>query len=333
MALLKCLDCGRDVSDLALSCPNCGRPVATMTQSASEPSAVSATPEAPTAVISPAPTGQPKARPGCLLAIVGASVLAGVLIIAALLGRESSTSSTSGAPPTTAQPTTPSPPATAAELLALVKSERAANRPSSALRQARELISAHARSPEAEAAAKLMPELETAVEAEQKAEAGRAAKAAAEEEARRLAAKWRYRVDADPMTSKKARYASIDSENTLNFDFPYQGEQHGTLILRDHPIHGRDVMITIDKGQILCQSYEDCTIRVRFDEGSPQRWNAAGPADNRSTVIFLRNEGGFIQRLRAAKVVRIQIPIYQEGEPMLEFHIGGFDYSKFREGE
>jgi hypothetical protein len=218
-------------------------------------------------------------------------------------------------------------------MLALVKSERAANRPSSALRQARELISAHARSPEAEAAAKLMPELETAVKAEQKAEAGRAAKAAAGEEARRLAAKWRYRVDADPMTSKKARYASIDSENALNFDFPYQGEQHGTLILRDHPIHGRDVMITIDKGQILCQSYEDCTIRVRFDEGSPQRWNAAGPADNRSTVIFLRNEGGFIQRLRAAKVVRIQIPVYQEGEPMLEFHVGGFDYSKFREGK
>lgn len=330
MALLKCLDCGRDVSDLALSCPNCGRPVATMTKSASEPPAVSATPETPAVVLSPVPTEQPKARSGFLLAIVGASVLAGVLIIAALLGRESSTSGTSGAPPTTAQPT---PPATAAEMLALVESERAANRPSSALRQARELISAHARSPEAEAATKLMPELETAVEAEQKAEAGRAAKAAAEEEARRLAAKWRYRVDADPMTSKKARYASIDSENTLNFDFPYQGEQHGTLILRDHPIHGRDVMITIDKGQILCQSYEDCTVRVRFDEGSPQSWNAAGSADNRSTVIFLRNEGGFIQRLRAAKVVRIQIPIYQEGEPMLEFHVSGFDYHKFREGE
>jgi hypothetical protein len=251
-------------------------------------------------------------------------------MIAVLLGRESSTSGTSGAPTTTAQPSSP---ATAAEMLALVESERAANRPSSALHQARELISAHARTPEAEAAAKLVPELETAVEAEQKAEAERAAKAAAEEEARRLAAKWRYHVDTDPMTSKKARYASIDSENTLNFDFPYQGEQHGTLTLRDHPIHGRDVMIHIDKGQILCQSYQDCTIRVRFDEGSPQRWSAVGPADNSSTVIFLRNEGGFIQRLRAAKVVRIQIPVYQEGEPMLEFHIGGFDYSKFREGE
>lgn len=27
MALLKCPDCGRDVSDQALACPNCGRPV------------------------------------------------------------------------------------------------------------------------------------------------------------------------------------------------------------------------------------------------------------------------------------------------------------------
>lgn len=134
------------------------------------------------------------------------------------------------------------------------------------------------------------------------------------------------------MTSRKARYASIESENTLNFDFPYQGEQHGRLLLRDHPSHGRDVMILIDKGQILCHSYEDCEIRVRFDEGSPQRWSAGGPADNSSTVIFLRNEAGFIQKLRSAKVVRIQIPVYQEGQPMLEFHVGGFDYSRFREG-
>src|SRR5579859_7153258 len=28
LALIKCPDCGRDVSDLAPSCPNCGRPIA-----------------------------------------------------------------------------------------------------------------------------------------------------------------------------------------------------------------------------------------------------------------------------------------------------------------
>lgn len=284
------------------------------------------------ATVSSVHAEQPKSRPGCLLAIVGTSILL-VVILAVLASRGGSTSGNSDGPTATEQPATPPPPQTAAELLASVESERSANRPSAALRHARELISAHTGTQEAEAAAKLVPELEAAVEAEQKADAERITQAAAEAEAQRLAAKWRYRVDTDPMTSKKARYASINSENTLNFDFPYQGEQQGTLILRDHPTHGRDVMVTIDRGQILCPSYQDCRVRVRFDEGSPQRWSAAGPADNSTTVIFLRNEGGFIQRLRAAKVVRIQIPVYQEGEPMLEFHVGGFDYSKFREGE
>ncbi len=27
MALIKCAECGRDISDLATACPNCGRPV------------------------------------------------------------------------------------------------------------------------------------------------------------------------------------------------------------------------------------------------------------------------------------------------------------------
>jgi hypothetical protein len=28
MALLRCEDCGREVSDVAVACPNCGRPIA-----------------------------------------------------------------------------------------------------------------------------------------------------------------------------------------------------------------------------------------------------------------------------------------------------------------
>lgn len=270
----------------------------------------------------------PKASGGCVAAIVVAAVLAVILVaILASMGDRSAP-----AKPTSMTQERPPKPPSAAELLAVLKSERAAGRPESALRYARDLVNSHSGTPEAEEAASQLTELEAAVEAAQEAERARAAEAAAEAEGQRLAAKWSYRVDDDPMTSRKARYASIQSENTLNFDFPYQGEQHGRLILRDHPSHGRDVMILIDKGQILCPSYDDCTIRVRFDEGNPQRWSAAGSADNSTTVIFLRNEGGFIQKLRGAKVVRIQIPVYQEGEPMLEFHVGGFDYSRFREG-
>lgn len=161
----------------------------------------------------------------------------------------------------------------------------------------------------------------------------RAAEAAASAEARMLTAKWTYRASDDPMSSRKARYANINSENTVSFDFPYQGLQRGTLMLRDHPTYGHDVIFSIERGQILCQSYSDCTIRIRFDDGASIRWDAVGPSDNSSTSIFLRNESGFVKRLRAAKVVRLKVPVYQEGEPIFEFHVGGYDAQRYKSGK
>jgi hypothetical protein len=69
---------------------------------------------------------------------------------------------------------------------------------------------------------------------------------------------------------------------------------------------------------------------VRFDERPPVRWSASGSADNDTTVIFLNNEAAFLQRLRGAKVLRIGVPVYQEGEPIFEFQVGGFNNSRYR---
>ena len=146
------------------------------------------------------------------------------------------------------------------------------------------------------------------------------------------AAKWRYASGSDPMASRPSRTASIDSENTVEFGFPYEGQQHATLTLRNHPSYGRDVILNIREGQILCSSYDDCSIRVRFDDGPAERWTGAGPADNSSTTVFIRNYSRFVQRLRNAKVVRIQIPVYQEGAPTFEFRVGGFDNERYASG-
>ena len=223
----------------------------------------------------------------------------------------------------------PQPPPSAADLLSKVERENAAGQPQVALEQARKLVASHSGTPEADAAAKLIPTLEAAVEAAAEAERVRAEEAAAEAESLRLAEKWSYGSSEDPMTSKVTKSASIESENTVDFDFPYSGPQHGTLTLRDHPSYGRDVILSIEKGQFLCPSYTDCQIRVRFDEANPERWSAIGPSDNSTTHLFLRSSSRFLQRLRKAKVVRIQASVYQEGEPMFEFQVGGFNHDRY----
>jgi hypothetical protein len=152
------------------------------------------------------------------------------------------------------------------------------------------------------------------------------------EEARRLAEKWSYTSDTDPMTGKDSHVARIASENTVNFGFPYAGPQHAVLILREHPSYGHDVILQIEQGQFLCPSYEGCQVRVRFDDGASERWDAGGPSDNSTTVLFIQNYTRFLQRMRKADVVRIQPEIYQEGAPVFEFRTGGYDPSRHKPG-
>jgi hypothetical protein len=145
-----------------------------------------------------------------------------------------------------------------------------------------------------------------------------------------LAQKWLYSEHTDAMTSKPTRHAIIRSENAVSFDFPYQGLQHATLTLRDHPTYGKDVFLSIERGQILCQSYQDCSLRIRFDEASPSQWAAVGPADNGTTTAFIRGYSRFLANLRRSSMVRIQVPVYQEGEPVFEFEVGGFDLGRYQ---
>jgi len=145
--------------------------------------------------------------------------------------------------------------------------------------------------------------------------------------------KWFYTSTTDVMTSKLTKVAMVASENSVSFSSPYQGPQKARLILRDSPRGGRDVMLVIERGQLLCHSYlADCKVGVRFDEGKLEHWSGAEPADNSTTTIFIRGSERFIRKLRSAKVLRIAVIAYQEGEQTFEFTVSGFDYARFQKG-
>ena len=120
--------------------------------------------------------------------------------------------------------------------------------------------------------------------------------------------------------------ASILSSNTVSFGFPYQGPQHATLTLRTHPQYGKDVFFSIERGQILVRSYNDDTVTLRFDDHKPMRVRALEPKDNDSTTIFLVGYNGLVAQMKKAKTLRIQVPVYQEGEPVFEFNVQGLNW-------
>jgi hypothetical protein len=115
---------------------------------------------------------------------------------------------------------------------------------------------------------------------------------------------------------RKQSFAVVTSSSTLNFSFPYQGNQHGTLIIRKSAQWGTDVVLRIEPGQFLCR-IDECSVNVRFDEGRIQQFPAVEPADHRTTELFLHNVAQFISQIRTAKVVLVEAMFYREGSQTL----------------
>lgn len=144
---------------------------------------------------------------------------------------------------------------------------------------------------------------------------------------------WTYRAYTDEMTGETIHIAEITSENTMNFRFPYGGPQRGEITIRMHPQHGKDVIFSIEQGQLLCDKWSGlnrrCPVRVRFDEESPAAWTASPAADHSTEHLFFRDYGEFVQRLRGAEVIRIQPNVYQNGAPVFEFNAADFDMDRY----
>lgn len=139
---------------------------------------------------------------------------------------------------------------------------------------------------------------------------------------------WSYDSSVDSMTGKRSYFAEIRSVNTLNLGFPYSGRQRATLNLRTHPQYGKNVFITIERGQFLCP-FNGCSVLVRFDDNKALTFAASEPADNSTTMLFIRNYSLFVGNLMKSSTVKIQVQLYQEGSPVLEFQTQGFDADRY----
>ncbi len=133
---------------------------------------------------------------------------------------------------------------------------------------------------------------------------------------------WRYTIDEDKMGSGAVKLVTTRSTNVFEFNFPYGGKQRATLALRAHPRRGRDVMLSIEKGQLLC-ALDDCSVLVRFGDGKPQRFTASGASDRSSEVLFIGDHDTFAANLKKVRTLRIEAQVYQAGGQVFEFDVAG----------
>ena len=136
---------------------------------------------------------------------------------------------------------------------------------------------------------------------------------------------WFYNTTEEGMGRGKIKKATIIATNSLQFGFPYQGEQWPHLVLRSHPKHGKDVIVNIDHGQFLC-GYDDCHVYVRFDNGKPQKFSASGPSDHSTATLFISDFARFMKGVRKADKTYIEAEFYNNGQRVMEFNTAGLKW-------
>lgn len=136
---------------------------------------------------------------------------------------------------------------------------------------------------------------------------------------------WRYAIDAEKMGGGTIKTAITQSRNEVEFGFPYQGRQRATLKLRAHPRFGRDVILAIEKGQVLCES-DGCSVTLKFGSGQPQRFQAARAADHSTTMLFIRDHDRFVGNARKVDTLLIEAQFFQEGNRIFEFDVSALKW-------
>jgi hypothetical protein len=137
--------------------------------------------------------------------------------------------------------------------------------------------------------------------------------------------KWTYSDDTDEMRGTKSSYASLDSENEVDLDFPY-GEQRGQLMLRKRPEDGLNVMFQVGNGQILCHSFTESHVSIKFDDGPVQRYRCTDASDGSNNVAFLSNERSVVERLKKSKRAIVEAEFFQKGRQQFMFETAGLNW-------
>lgn len=137
--------------------------------------------------------------------------------------------------------------------------------------------------------------------------------------------KWQYEQSEDKMRNAVSRFASLESNNQVDFDFPYNGGSSAEIVLQNSPRYGKAIRLQVNKGQFLCH-YDGCTINVKFDDHPVQTFPAGEPSDGSSNFVFIRNDAQFLRTLRKAKTVTIEAQFYREGIQQFQFSPTGLEW-------
>lgn len=136
---------------------------------------------------------------------------------------------------------------------------------------------------------------------------------------------WEYSESVDEMTDKTNYYATIESENSVDFDFPYNGGSILTFTIRQSSQYGKEMYISISKGQFNA-GISGTKIKVRFDDEEPFSVSCNTPSDYSTDVLFLTGYDKLLKKLKNSKTMKINVEFFNEGTRTFEFDVEGLEW-------
>jgi hypothetical protein len=135
---------------------------------------------------------------------------------------------------------------------------------------------------------------------------------------------WNYQSQLVGIDKVEMKFLTTRSLNSLNLNFPYNGKNYGEITFRNSEKHGIRILFSIDKGQIQCGVYV-CKGRIKFDNTQSIEFNGDEPSSGSNDTIFIRKNDNLIELFKSSKKVFIEVPLYREGNQILEFNIEGLN--------
>lgn len=127
---------------------------------------------------------------------------------------------------------------------------------------------------------------------------------------------WVYQTTKDEVRNTTDSFASIVSDNKVDFDFPYNGGSSLQMIVR-HDHSGDNVYFVISKGQFVC-GIESCKGEMNID-GTPRHLTLRAAGDGSSDTLFVSGPAAIIKSLESAKKVIVELSFFQSGDRQFTF--------------
>lgn len=88
-----------------------------------------------------------------------------------------------------------------------------------------------------------------------------------------------------------------------------------------------EVILQITKGQFMTSISGSEYVRFKFDGGEPIKYYFNGSSDGDSTYAFINQSNALIKKIKDAKEIKIDVPLFQEGRPVFNFSVSGLKWN------